>query len=85
MCGWGQSLVFQWVYFCNMVILINIYLIGKVEGMISSRVCSSRVHLSLSEHPFMQRELDQLLHFRDQCVTVLQRFITGVFFKRHHK
>lgn len=36
---WGSSRVFLWVYCCNMVILINIYLPGKVERMISSRVC----------------------------------------------
>lgn len=33
-----QSLVFPWVYCSNIVILINIYLPGKVQRMISSRV-----------------------------------------------
>ena len=34
-----QCLVFPWVYCSNIVILINIYLPGKVERMISLRVC----------------------------------------------
>lgn len=47
----GQLLVFPWVCCCNIVILINIYLPGKVERTISL-ACAS-VCVSLSEQDFV--------------------------------
>jgi len=49
-----QSFFSPWVYCSNIVILINIYLQGKVERMISLSVCVCvRVRVFWSARPFV--------------------------------